>query len=250
MRGEAFIVSPSRGIDLISVGPPYHGIPLAELATETMHIHLPGTYQIVRTCRGQGTSLIYRNTFTVEAPCPLLDPEPTPAPPGAPVPWIRADYAAGSVNERAVLTIDNSLNRIYYLRIRNVGNADLVLISLQPWIEFDCISFEVPDFVPYTVVRPGYTAYYTVSVIVNDPTVFAKSGISNFDFLVKSNDPERPLAFEHVGGFFVFNTADDIPDSFILVSDPPENPPTPECADQNSDGAVDASDVVNFILQR
>ncbi len=245
-----FLTTPRRLIRLISEST-IHSVVLAELTPETIRVSIPGNYEIVRFCTSgtfDGEETV--NTFTVEAPCPLLNPEPTPAPTGAPVPWIWADATAGSGNEKAVVTVDNSLNRIYYLRIRNVGNADLVLISLRPWIEFDSISFDVPDFVPYTVVRPGYTVYYPVSVVVNNPSVFSHSGIGNFEFLLTSNDPARPVVFEEVGGFRVFNTADEIPDSYILVSDPPENPPTPECADQNADGTVDASDVVNFILQR
>ncbi len=247
--GESFIVSPSRGIDLISVGPPYHGISLAELATETVHINLPGTYQLVRTCRGQSTSLIYRNTFTVEAPCGLLNPVPTPAPPGAPVPSIQAGVGTGGVSGALqVLTLDNSFNSLYYFLVANQGDSDLVIIDIFPWIEFDSLKIDVVDFVPYTVVRPGHVAYFPMVGTVTNPSVAGSLGIGHFIIYVKTNDPNTPLFRANSPGLYFFPTEESIPPHFKFPGPPPANPATPECADQNSDGTVDASDVVNFVL--
>jgi hypothetical protein len=190
------------------------------------------------------------NTFTVEAPCPLLDPEPTPAPPGAPVPTIQAGALGGVPPYRTVITLDNSMNVLPYLRIRNLGTADLVLIDIFPWIDFDSIIIEPVDFVPYTVVRPGHTFYVKLTALVTDPVVFQRLHMGNFAVYAKTNDPANALKEINVTGYYIFQTADDIPENWVLSPGPPANPATPECADQNADGTVDAADVVNFILQR
>jgi hypothetical protein len=133
---------------------------LAELTPETIRVNVPGTYEIVRFCTSgtfQGEETV--NTFTVEAPCPLLDPEPTPAPPGAPVPKSKLARSWWGRGSGAVLTLDNSFNSLFYLIVHNDGDADLVIIDIFHGSNSTaCLSFLV-DFVPYTVVRPGHSFY-------------------------------------------------------------------------------------------
>ncbi len=250
-QGQPFLTYPHRSISLVTNQTPNPGILLAELTEETVRINLPGTYRLQRTCSGQSVGLSYLNTFTVEAPCPLLDPEPTPAPPGAPVPLIQAGVGTGGVSGAVqVLTLDNSFNSLYYFLVANQGDSDLVIIDIIPWIEFDSLKIEVVDFVPYTVVRPGHVAYFPMVGTVTNPSVAGSLGLKNYILYVKSNDPITPLFEANSPGLYIFPTEESIPPHFKFPGPPPANPATPECADQNSDGTVDASDVVNFILQR
>jgi hypothetical protein len=84
------------------------------------------------------------------------------------------------------------MNVLPYLRIRNLGTADLVLIDIFPWIDFDSIIIQPVDFVPYTVVRPGHTFYIKLDAVVTNPSVFGSLGIWEISsFYAKTNDPRQ-----------------------------------------------------------
>ncbi|MEO8376796.1 MAG: hypothetical protein ABI579_03930 [Candidatus Sumerlaeota bacterium] len=247
-----FFDTPPRIIALISPEP-VRDILLAELTPETVRINLPGTYRIIRACSNtalEGETLV--NTITVESACPLLDPVPVPPASGTVGPKIFAYPDAGTSTSGAlqVLTLDNSFNRLYYLVIENRGDSDLVIANMFLWLEFDSLLIEPVDFKPYSVIRPGHKLFFDFEATILNSAVFDSLNMINFNLYIKSNDSQDPVYRVNFTQLHTYATQSSIPNHVVFPNFAPDNPATPDCADGNSDGVVDAADVANFLVKR
>jgi hypothetical protein len=221
-----------------------------EGADEVIRLSTPGDYEIERQCvTGAATGTVYRNLITVVSDCPTTFPLPVTsgAIPQEPILSVR-QYTTVS-GARQVLTLDNTFDALAALEIKNEGSADLVLLDITPYCDFESFKVTVEGFSRYTVVRPGHTFYAELSGQITAPSIMSQCQREQYVFVIQSNDPTSPVIYFQIV-FESFPTQDDIPSHYVFSDPPPANPATPECADQNSDGTVDAADVVNFVLSR
>ncbi|MEO8377733.1 MAG: hypothetical protein ABI579_08675 [Candidatus Sumerlaeota bacterium] len=247
--GGTLFQTPSRTITMHDPALPF-GEGGAELVTETVSINLPGTYNIRRICTNQtfhGEE--FNNRITIEETASACDPIAISPGDTQEVPRIQISVTSGGGERRPVLTLDNSFNKFGYITIKNMGTGDLVLIDIQPWVEFESFKISPVGFVPYTVVRPGHVFYVGVGGTVLKPNIKRLDGFTNDLFFVKSNDPELPIASAQIH-FQQFETQTSIPTSYQFPLDPPTNPATPKCADLNGDGVVDSADIVGVLAGR
>ncbi len=221
-----------------------------EGADEVIRLSTPGDYEIERQCvTGAATGTVYRNLITVVSDCPTTFPLPVTsgAIPQEPILSVR-QYTTVS-GARQVLTLDNTFDALAALEIKNEGSADLVLLDITPYCDFESFKVTVEGFSRYTVVRPGHTFYAELSGQITAPSIMSQCQREQYVFVIQSNDPAYPVFYFRIR-FETFPTQGDIPSNYAFSDPPPANPATPECADQNSDGTVDAADVVNFVLSR
>ena len=254
---------PRRFIDYLR-GPltdEFFSVGSLDFTTETVRFNVPGEYQLDQFCVCNTPDCVALcpgdqsiSHFTVVDSC--LEAPPATAPdPDEPQPEIEVsgflpddfDLSAGIVG---FITLDGSIQQHMPFVIENSGDADLVIKSVYTAFDFDYNHWDFLNFTPYTVVRPGGKYYLYYEHEMTDVEQFLDNGRAASNVVViESNATENPVLVTSIGAP-VFETKAEVPSEAIYTGELPQNPPPPDCADINGDGAIDAADTVGLLLGR
>ncbi len=248
-----------RTIEFVSGSTPIFprtGTSSNESIDEIFYPMIPGTYWVTHKCScapqfcGENGSTFYQEEITVLSDCPVVDPRLGTLPEnGAEIsvfPW----RPAGTLGLPRFVTLDNSVSQLFGIQINNRGTEDLVIIDVIVPMEYEAFSMFPTNINPLTVIRPGNSYVVYMDVVIIDPDKFRDSERFQQNFYILSNDFDEPSFLQSLSIDSIFESSLDVPQEYIYSGEYPENPPTPECTDINSDGTTDAADIVDILLGR